>query len=239
MELDYDFLAATFWLVLTAVPVTLKLTAVSLLAAAPLAFGIALLRRPQAAGLRSWLAGSYVTFVRGTPMVLQILMIYSLLPSLLHALSEALQLDLDVFSLDPIWYAYVVFTLNTVALLSEVFRSALGSVADGQLEAALCAGLTKPQAYFHIILPQAMTAALPNICNLTVNLIKGTSLAFLMTVKDMTAAAKVAASYGYNYIEAYMDVLVGYIIVCSIVQAIFYFAERHVGRYRMLSGKQV
>ena len=60
-----------------------------------------------------------------------------------------------------------------------------------------------------------------------------------MTVKDMTASAKVAASYGYNYIEAYMDVLAGYIIVCSIIQAIFYFAEQHVGRYRLSRGKQV
>ena len=234
MELDYDFLATTFLLVLTAVPVTLKLTAVSLLFSAPFAFGIALLRR-QAPGLLPRLAAAYVTFMRGTPMVLQILMIYSLLPSLLNALSQTLQLELDVFSLDPIWYAYAVFTLNTTALFSEVLRSGLGSVADGQLEAALCAGLTKPQAYIHIILPQAMT----NICNLTVNLIKGTSLAFLMTVKDMTASAKVAASYGYNYIEAYMDVLAGYIIVCSIVQAIFYFAEQHVGRYRLSRGKQV
>ena len=238
MELDYDFLATTFLLVLTAVPVTLKLTAVSLLFSAPFAFGIALLRR-QAAGLLQRLAVAYVTFMRGTPMVLQILMIYSLLPSLLNALSQTLRLELDVFSLDPIWYAYAVFTLNTTALFSEVLRSGLGSVADGQLEAALCAGLTKPQAYIHIILPQAMTAAMPNICNLTVNLIKGTSLAFLMTVKDMTASAKVAASYGYNYIEAYMDVLAGYIIVCSIIQAIFYFAEQHVGRYRLSRGKQV
>ena len=160
MELDYDFLATTFLLVLTAVPVTLKLTAVSLLFSAPFAFGIALLRR-QAPGLLPRLAAAYVTFMRGTPMVLQILMIYSLLPSLLNALSQTLQLELDVFSLDPIWYAYAVFTLNTTALFSEVLRSGLGSVADGQLEAALCAGLTKPQAYVHIILPQAMTALRP------------------------------------------------------------------------------
>ena len=67
MELDYDFLATTFLLVLTAVPVTLKLTAVSLLFSAPFAFGIALLRR-QAAGLLQRLAAAYVTFMRGTPM---------------------------------------------------------------------------------------------------------------------------------------------------------------------------
>ena len=238
MELDYLFLEKTFLLVLTAVPTTLKLTAVSVLAAAPFALAIALVRlhRP---GLLRRLVTSYVTFVRGTQIVLQILLVYSVLPSALKAGSDALGLGIDVFSWDPVFYAYAVFTLNTIALLSEVLRSALGSVAPGQLEAALCAGLTKPQAYAHIILPQALVSAMPNICNLTVNLIKGTSLAFLMTVKDMTAVAKIAASYGYNYIEAYVDVLAGYVIVCSLVQFLFHYAEAHVGSYRLARQKQV
>ena len=74
--------------------------------------------------------------------------------------------------------------------------------------------------------------ALPAICNITVNLIKGTSLAFLMTVKDVLAIGKIAASYGYNYIESYLDVFLVYIIVCTIVQLLYKFAEQHVGAFR-------
>ncbi len=73
---------------------------------------------------------------------------------------------------------------------------------------------------------------MPSICNITVNLIKGTSLAFLMTVKDITAIGKIAASYGYNYIEAYLDVFFVYIIICTVIQLAYRFAEQHIGAFR-------
>ena len=93
-------------------------------------------------------------------------------------------------------------------------------------------GLSEAETYLHVILPQALVVALPSIANITVNLIKGTSLAFLMTVKDIMAVGKVAASYGYNYIEAYLDVFIVYLILCTIVQLLFAAAERRVGAFR-------
>lgn len=63
---------------------------------------------------------------------------------------------------------------------------------------------------------------------------KGSSLAFLMTVKDVMAVGKIAASFGYNYIEAYLDVFLVYIILCSIVQLLYAGAEKRLGAYRML-----
>lgn len=74
--------------------------------------------------------------------------------------------------------------------------------------------------------------ALPSICNITVNLVKGTSLAFLMTVKDIMAVGKIAASFGYNYVESYLDVFVVYIILCTIIQLAYDFAESRVGVFR-------
>lgn len=236
MDINYEFLIKTFYLVLAAVPTTLNITVISLLIGLPFAFYLAVIRLRSSKYIRP-LISAYVTFVRGTPIVLQILMIYSLLPSLLNGIAKGFDLQVNVFDWNPLIYAYIVFSLNTTALLCEVFRSALGSINKGQLEAALCAGMTTVQAYRHIIIPQALVVAMPNICNITVNLIKGTSLAFLMTVKDMTAVAKVAASYGYNYIEAYMDVFVGYIIICSIVQILFSFTESHIGRFRIIKQK--
>ena len=74
--------------------------------------------------------------------------------------------------------------------------------------------------------------ALPAVCNITVNLIKGTSLAFLMTVKDVMAVGKIAASYGYNYIEAYLDVFLVYIVICTVIQLVYAFVERRMGLFR-------
>ncbi len=229
--LDISFLAHTFVLSLAAVPVTLKITLVSLAVGLILGFFTALARIYRIRVL-SGLSAVFVSFIRGTPMVLQILVVYSLLPSVLHVLFLKAGIKADIFALNPVWYAYFVFSLNTTAILSEVLRSALLTVHKGQIEAALTIGMTAGQAYRRIIIPQALTAALPNICTATVNLIKNTSLAFMMTVKDITAVAKIEAAYGYNYIEAYLDIFVIYIIVCVIVQKVFAVIEKRLCIYR-------
>lgn len=232
MELDYTFMADTFFKIWQGIGTTLSLTVLSLVLAAPVAFMMAV-ARIKGNRVGSAVSQAYISFVRGTPIVLQILLLYSLLPSFLNVLVKATGSDFNVFdSINPFWYAVVVFTLNTIALLAEVFRSALLSISKGQLEAGVSIGLSEFQTYRHVIIPQALVVALPAICNITVNLIKGTSLAFLMTVKDVMAIGKIAASYGYNYIEAYLDVFFVYIIVCTIVQLLYKFAEKHVGAFR-------
>lgn len=233
MELNYDFMIQSFGLVLQGIPVTIALTAVSLVAAAPFAFLLALARIYK---LRFFdkVAAVYISFVRGTPMILQILVVYTLVPSFLNYLAKSATIPVNVFAINPIIYAYIVFTLNTIALLAEIFRSALLSVDNGQIEAGLAIGLTSRQVYSKIVMPQALVSAVPNMCNITVNLLKNTSLAFLMTVKDVTAEGRIAASYGYNYIEAYIDVFIVYIILCTIVQVSFELAEKYIGSYRQL-----
>ena len=232
MELDLDFMQETFLLVWQGAGVTLSLTALSLFLAAPVAFYFAVLR-VRGARLGGRLVRGYVSFVRGTPLILQILLLYSLLPSIVNAIVRDLGLDINVFeAVDPFYYAVFIFTINTIALLTEAFRAALLAIPKGQLEAGLAGGLTAFQTYLHVILPQALVVALPSIANITVNLIKGTSLAFLMTVKDIMAVGKIAASYGYNYIEAYLDVFIVYLVLCTIVQLLFAAAERRVGAFR-------
>jgi L-cystine transport system permease protein len=108
------------------------------------------------------------------------------------------------------------------------------TVSHGQMEAALSIGMSRRQAYLRIILPQAAVAALPNICNSTISLLKSTSLAFMMSVQDITAIAKMKAAYGYNYIEAYLVIAFIYIIVCTVVQLIFNFVEARLSTYRKL-----
>jgi L-cystine transport system permease protein len=231
MELNLPFMAKTFVLVLTGIPVTLEITFVALLLASPLAFLMAL-SRIHKVRVVSPLVTVWVSFIRGTPIVLQILIVYSLLPSLLNVMAKRGGWHVNVFDLNPIIYAFAVFILNSTGGLSEIFRSSLLTVDRGQREAALSAGLSRFDAYRRIIVPQALVAALPNLCNFTIGLIKGTSLAFIMTVKDVTAVAKIAASYGYNYIEAYLDIFVLYIIICGVTQVLFNRAEGRLSRYK-------
>lgn len=233
---DVQFLFKTFFLLWKAVPVTLLITAVSLVAGVVLGFLIALSRIHKIKVL-SQISSVFVSFIRGTPIILQIMIVYSVVPSFLNALFVNAGSKINIFDLNPIYYAFIVFGLNNAAILSEVFRSALLTVNKGQLEAGYTSVLTYWQTYRRIIIPQALTVAVPNLCNATVGLIKNTSLAFLMTVKDITAVAKIEASYGYNYIEAYLDIFVIYIIICSVVQIMFKQWEKNLARYK--AGKTV
>ncbi len=225
MLLNTEYMVRTFFLCLKAIPTTLNITLVSALLAFLPALGIALGRIKNIKAIA--VPGKiYVSLIRGTPVVLQILVIYSLVPSFLNSFFKGIGSNVNVFDLNPILYAYIVFALNSIATLSEVFRSALCTVSRGQYEAGLTIGLTGLQTYRRIIFPQAAVSALPNVCTFLVTLIKNTSLAFMMTVKDITAVAKIEASYGYNYIESYIDIFFVYIIVCATVQFLFRCIEK-------------
>ena len=228
---DGNFFVVTFLKLWKAVPVTLEITIVSLAVGVVLGFFIALARVHKVKVL-SQISAIYVSFFRGTPIVLQILVVYSVIPSVLNAYFKSIGSSINIFDLNPIVYAFIVFGLNNAAGLSEVFRSALLTVNKGQFEAGYTVGLTYWQVYRRIILPQALTVAIPNLCNASVNLMKNTSLAFMMTVKDITAVAKIEAAPGYNYIEAYLDIFVIYIIVCTIVQKLFKVWEKKAAAYK-------
>lgn len=227
MQLDFSYLIRTFWLCVKAVPVTLEITIVSLLLAIIPALFIALARIYHIKVIEQ-LCRIFVSFIRGTPIVLQILIVYSIMPSLLNSFVKSAGWSFNVFEMNPVIYAFVVFGINSSASLSEVFRSAISSVNRGQLEAALSIGETHFQAFRRVVLPQAAVSALPNLCSTTVILIKNTSLAFMMTVREITGVAKIEAAYGYNYVESYIDIFIIYIAVCLLVELIFRKIERRV-----------
>ncbi len=230
MQLNVQFMKETFGVTLKAVPVTLELTFITMLVSSVLGFFLALKKMN---GRKSRPVDLYISFIRGTPIVLQILFFYSLLPTFLnYILNIVLGLNIKVFEINPVVYALTVFCLNTTAILTEVFRSALNSIGYGQMEAALSVGMTKWQAMRRIIIPQGLTSALPNISDTTVNVLKSTSLAYMMTVQDIMAVAKKEAAYGYNYIEAYLVVLFIYVILCVSVQVIFREAEHIAAAYK-------
>lgn len=234
MEINTKFMGETLVKVLAGIPVTLEITIITLLIAGPLAFLFAI-ARTENRKVAGRLIAAYVSFIRGTPVILQILFLYSLLPSLLnHLIRNVLQLDYNIFNWNPIIYAYVVFIINNLAVLTEVFRSALGTVNQGQLEAGLAMGMTKGQTYIRIIIPQAMVAAMPNLCNSTIGLLKSTSLAYMMGVKEITSIARTAAAYGYDYIEAYLDIFFVYLVLCTVVQLIFKEIEKKMSAYKKL-----
>lgn len=230
--LNYKFLWDTFFVALSGVPITLLVTVVALAIALPAGFLLALSRLNKVPILHR-LAQVYVSFVRGTPIIIQIFIVYSSVPLLLDLFFKKYNIGMNIYDVNPIWYAFIVFSFNTTAILIEVFRSALNTVDKGQLEAAQSVGLTNFQAYRRIIIPQTLVVSMPNICTATVNLIKATSLGYAMSLQEITLKAKVAANVGYNYVEAYLDIFLVYLILCSVVEYGFKLYEKRLSRYKL------
>ena len=223
--MDLDYIAKTFLETLKGVPTTLIIMIVAMVLSFLPALFLALGQIYKVKGVRTF-SLVYLAFIRATPPILLILFFYSLFPSLLNQFLKSIGSDVDIFKLNPIYYAFVIYSLMTTGSLSEILRSAILTVDKGQLEAAQAIGLTTSQAYVRIIFPQALRSALPNLANLVINIVKGTSLVFVMTIKDITAIARVEASYGYQYFESYFVIFLQYILICGLIQWGFSILEK-------------
>lgn len=198
--MDLNYIVNTFLVTLKGIPVTLIIMVVAILLSFIPALLLALGQIYKVRGVRTF-SVVYLAFIRATPPILLILFFYSLFPSLLNQIFKNLGSQVDVFKFNPLYYAFIIYSLMTTGSLSEILRSAILTVDKGQLEAAQAIGLTNFQAYRRIVFPQALRSALPNLANLVINLVKGTSLVFVMTVKDITALAKIEASHSYQYLS--------------------------------------
>lgn len=223
--MDLDYIAKTFLETLKGVPTTLVIMIVAMVLSFAPALFLALGQIYKVKGVRTF-SLVYLAFIRATPPILLILFFYSLFPSLLNQFLKSIGSDIDIFKLNPIYYAFIIYSLMTTGSLSEILRSAILIVDKGQLEAAQAIGLTTSQAYVRIVFPQALRSALPNLANLVINIVKGTSLVFVMTIKDITAIARVEASYGYQYFESYFVIFLQYILICGLIQWGFSILER-------------
>ena len=223
--MDLDYIAKTFLETLKGVPTTLIIMIVAMILSFLPALFLALGQIYKVKGVRTF-SLVYLAFIRATPPILLILFFYSLFPSLLNQFLKSIGSDVDIFKLNPIYYAFIIYSLMTTGSLSEILRSAILTVDKGQLEAAQAIGLTNSQAYVRIVFPQALRSALPNLANLVINIVKGTSLVFVMTIKDITAIARVEASYGYQYFESYFVIFLQYILICGLIQWGFSILEK-------------
>ncbi len=146
----------------------------------------------------------YVWIIRGTPLLVQLFIIFYGLPSVgitLNALTSAI----------------IGFTLSVGAYGSEIVRAAILSVSKGQWEAAHALGLTKKQALFHVILPQAVKVAIPSLSNSFISLVKDTSLAAAVTVRELFQVAQQITARTYEPLWLYMEAALIYLIFCSIL----------------------
>ena len=203
MKIDPSFIWTAFVNLLSAVPTTLLITAVSVTAGFVIGL-ISSLVRIYKVPLLSQIAAAYITFIRGTPMLTHLLLIYFGLPAILDAVSSQWGWGLKSSSIPMIWFAFISFSITAGAYMSEVIRSGLMAVNRGQMEAAYSVGMTTVQALRRIVFPQALAVSLPNLSNSVIGMLHGSTLAFTVSVVDINAQAQIVASTNWKFFESYL-----------------------------------
>jgi len=190
MELfNLDVVAQYGPALLRGLSVTVFLTTVVILAALVRAIPVALIRMSPNVVLRGF-GSFYVEVIRGTPLLLQLVYIYYVLPSL-------------GVNLDPMLAAIVGLTLNYTAYMSEVYRGGILAVPKSQWEAAATVGMTKARAFHRIVLPQALRIVTPALGNYFISLFKDTALASVVTVQELTFTGQIISARSYQYFTIY------------------------------------
>lgn len=207
----------SFWkLLLPGIKVTIPLTAVSFALGLLIALAVAVVQTAKLPGLKQ-LARFYVWIIRGTPMIVQLFVVYFGLPNVGIVLSSFTS-------------AVVVFSLSVGAYCSETIRAAIESVPAGQMEAGICVGMSYWQTMYRIILPQAFKTAFPPLSNSLIGLVKDTSLAYSVAIVEILATAQRIASRTYDYFWLYCEAGVIYLIFCTVLTWLQHYAEKRMER---------
>lgn len=172
----------------------------------------------------------YVSFVRGTPLIVQIFLIYYGIPVVLRIFNEEFGTKFDVSIIPALVFMFIAFSLNAGAYLTETIRSAILAVDKGQMEAAYSIGMSTAQAMVRIVIPQALKVGLPNIANFFIGMLKDTSLAFAASVADIMGQAKIVAGRTSRFFEAYIVAAIVFWIICILFEFIVSRVETRVRR---------
>jgi polar amino acid transport system permease protein len=177
-------------------------------------FGV-LLAVMRVYGNRLWyaLATGYIELLRGTPMLVQMFIVYLGLPEV-------------GIVFKPVTAAIVAIGLNTAAYQAEYFRGGIRSIRRGQMLAARAIGMSRRQGIFYIILPQALRLALPQWSNEVILELKYTSIAFAISVPELMGQAKIIGADTFRYFDIFLVAAVIYLVLVGLVTRILEIVER-------------
>lgn len=181
-----------------------------------LGFVLALMRLYGFTAVR-WLARIYVSFFRGTPLLVQLFMIYYGLP----------QAGIE---LDPLPAALIGFSLNMAAYVCEILRAAIGSIDKGQWEAAASIGMTRAETLRRVILPQAARTALPPLGNSFISLVKDTALAATIQVPELFRQAQLITSRTLEVFTMYLAASLIYWVMATVLSTLQNYFENQLNR---------
>ena len=170
----------------------------------------------------------FVSFLRGTPILVQLMLTYYGIPLFLKFLNQKYGFDWNINAIPASIFAITAFAFNEAAYTSETIRAAIQAVNSGEIEAARSLGMTSVQVYRRVIIPNAAVIATPTLINGLIGLTKGTSLAFNAGIVEMFAQAQILGGSDYRYFERYISVALIYWMVSIVVEQIGRLIEKNM-----------
>lgn len=213
---DIDVLLQDFWAILGAVPVTLAMALTVFVLSTIIGSLYALIEYRRIPVLRELVIAYKVTF-KGVPMVIVIFLAYYGLPPVLQVLASLFGLDLVAHAV-PNWITLVVaLTACLAAFQAEVVKGALNSFDTGQADAAHSLGYKSTQLFRRVLFPQTVVAAIPDLANSCMVIMKALSLGFAIEVVDIFAQSQLTAALNFYYLEAFAISVVFYMAIAHVV----------------------
>jgi cystine transport system permease protein len=218
MTVNWDLVWSSLGPILTgAITGTIPLTLASFTLGLILALIVALMRISRNIVLAG-IARFYVSVIRGTPLLVQLFVIFYGLPTI-------------GVKLDPWPSAIIAFSLNVGGYAAEVIRAAILSVPKGQWEAGHTIGMNRSQSLLRIILPQAARVSVPPLSNTFISLVKDTSLASLILVTELFRQAQQVAAFSQEFMLLYLEAAVIYWLICLVLSSGQSVLEKRLDRY--------
>lgn len=196
--------------------ITLQIFCLTLVMALPLGLIVAMARL-SGLGVLRWAMEFYIWIMRGTPLMLQLLFVYFALPMVGIRLNDLAS-------------ALLAFTLNYAAYFAEIFRAGIQSIPRGQYEASKTLGFTYGQTMRHIIVPQMIARVLPPVSNETINLVKDTSLIYILAMNDLLRVARTIVQREFD-MTPFFIAAVFYLVMTFLLTWGFKKLEAHYAKY--------
>ncbi|RJE90353.1 amino acid ABC transporter permease [Paenibacillus sp. 1011MAR3C5] len=189
---------------------------VGLLVALPQLYRVPVLQR---------LARIYLSFFRGTPILIQLFLFYYGMPELLKLI------HIDISKTSTLFFVILTYSLHSGAYISEVIRGAVTAVDRGQVEAAYAMGMNGYQAFVRIVMTQALAISIPVFANVVLGNLKDTSLAFSLGILEITGKAQTIGTLSQRFAEIYLSLAFLYFIICFVLERLFFRLERRLLRH--------
>ena len=230
MNFDLNFFAQSFLLIWEAVPVTLELTFQGFLLGLVLGFFAAFSQIKRVPVIAPAI-GAVISFLRGTPAVLQIYLVYYALPYFLQILLGTFGIAMNGADVPVLLLCIIALGLNRGAYLTSTIRSGFLSVNRGEIEAAKSIGMTDAMVLRTVILPRAFRICLPNFVSNLVNILHGSSLAFYATLIEMNGKANILSQDNWRYFETYLAAGMIYWLMTAVIELAAWGLEKRITRH--------